>query len=91
MLICHCQSISDRDIHAAIDWMRAADADTIVTPGKVYHALGKRPVCGCCMTLFLTTMRANSNLEVPVQLQGLRRQDREETGVEGRRQGHRIP
>lgn len=57
MIICHCQSISDQDIRAAVDWMRAADADTIITPGKVYHALGKRADCGGCIPLFLDTMR----------------------------------
>ena len=57
MIVCHCQRISDTDIHAAIDWMRASDAHTIITPGKIYHALGKRPDCGGCMPLFLDTMR----------------------------------
>lgn len=57
MIVCHCQSISDHDIRAAVDWMRAADADTIITPGKIYHALGKRADCGGCMPLFLDTMR----------------------------------
>ena len=41
MIICHCQNISDHDIHAAIDWMRAADPETLITPGKIYRALGK--------------------------------------------------
>lgn len=41
MIVCHCQNISDRDINAAIDWMRASDCQTIITPGKVYRALGK--------------------------------------------------
>ncbi len=66
MIVCHCQNITDTDIHAAIDWMRASDADTVITPGKVYHALGKAADCGGCMPLFLSTMRANANLEVPV-------------------------
>ena len=65
MMICHCNGISDRDIHAAIDWMRASDAETLITPGKVYRALGKRPDCGSCLPLFLATMEANGNLEVP--------------------------
>ena len=42
MMICHCNSIRDRDIHAAISWMRAADPANIITPGKVYRALGKK-------------------------------------------------
>ena len=46
MIICHCMSITDRDIRAAVDWMRAADADTLITPGKIYRALGKKADCG---------------------------------------------
>ncbi|MEM8881885.1 MAG: (2Fe-2S)-binding protein [Pseudomonadota bacterium] len=73
MIVCHCQSISDTDIHSAIDWMRAADVQTVITPGKIYRALGKRADCGGCVPLFLDTMRANTNLEVPTELCGLRR------------------
>lgn len=72
MIICSCQTISDRDIHQAIDWMRAADATAIITPGKIYHALGKTPDCGGCMKLFVSSMRSNANLEVPAELRGLR-------------------
>lgn len=72
MIVCHCNGITDRDIHAAVDWMRAADARTIITPGKVYHALGKRADCGGCMPLFLATMRQNGNLEVPIHLRNLK-------------------
>ncbi len=66
-------SISEADIHSAIDWMRAADGEALITPGKIYRALGKSADCGGCMPLFLATMRANDNLEVPMQLRGLRR------------------
>jgi len=72
MIICSCQTISDRDIHQAIDWMRAADETAIITPGKIYHALGKAPDCGGCMKLFVSSMRSNANLEVPAELLGLR-------------------
>ena len=64
MIVCHCQSISDHDIRAAVDWMRAADPETIITPGKIYHALGKRADCGGCMPLFLATMKGNPNFRV---------------------------
>lgn len=57
MIVCHCMAISDRDIRAAVDWMRAADPDTLITPGKIYRALGKRADCGGCLPLFLDTMR----------------------------------
>ena len=66
MIVCHCMNITDRDIHAAIDWMRASDPDTIISPGKIYHALGKMADCGGCMPLFLDTMRRSDNFEVPL-------------------------
>ncbi len=91
MIICSCQRISDKDIHAAIDWMRASDPSTIVTPGKIYHALGKAPDCGGCIKLFVATMRENDNLEVPPILRGLKpRRQRKERKHEGRREGHRV-
>lgn len=65
MIVCHCQSISDHDIRAAVDWMRASDPQTLITPGKIYRALGKRADCGGCMPLFLSTMEAAPNLRVP--------------------------
>ena len=65
MIICHCQSISDQDIRAAVDWMRAADPQTLITPGKIYRALGKRADCGGCMPLFLATMETAPGLGVP--------------------------
>lgn len=72
MIVCHCMNISDHEIHAAIDWMRASDPTTIINPGKIYHALGKSADCGGCMPLFLSTMRSNDNLEVPATLRNLR-------------------
>lgn len=89
MIICHCTQITDHEIRAAIDWMRAADPETIITPGKIYHALGKRADCGGCMPLFLDTMRNCDNVGVPPILRGLNSR-REGTVHEGRRQGHRI-
>lgn len=66
MIVCHCTQISDHDILAAIDWMRKADPETIITPGKIYHALGKGAECGGCMPLFLDTMRRCANLQIPM-------------------------
>lgn len=73
MIICHCTGISDTDINAAIDWMRAADPDTIITPGKVYRALGRKADCGGCLPLFMATMAASPAMGVPAALRGLRR------------------
>lgn len=78
MIICHCNQITDTEIRAAIGWMRAADPDTIITPGKIYRALGKRADCGGCMKLFVTEMRASDGIAVdrsnpvPAVLTGLR-------------------
>jgi len=79
MIVCHCMGITDGDIRAAVGWMRASDADTIVTPGKIYRALGKRADCGGCMKLFVATMRAADGFAVeadprpvPAVLRGLR-------------------
>ncbi len=91
MIVCHCTNISDTDIHAAIDWMRAADPRAIITPGKIYHALGRSADCGGCMPLFLDTMRSSDNLEVPMQLRALRTGVTQENSDEGRPEGHRIP
>lgn len=65
MIVCHCQSITDHDIRAAVDWMRAADPQTLITPGKVYRALGKRADCGGCMPLFLETLRLTPAFRIP--------------------------
>lgn len=91
MIVCHCQSITDHDIHTAIDWMRAADGKTIITPGKVYRALGKTADCGGCMSLFLSTMRCSKNLEVPVHLCNLRTTETQGKNHERRQESYRIP
>lgn len=89
MMICHCQTITDHDIRAAVGWMRAADRDTIVTAGKVYRALGKRADCGGCVSLFVATMRDAPGFAVPdrgpaapglpVELTGMRQRLRQNT------------
>lgn len=91
MIICHCNNITDHDIHTAIDWMRASDDKTIITPGKVYRALGKAADCGGCMPLFLSTMRGNHNLEVPMHLRNLKPAATQEDQNERRKESNRIP
>jgi bacterioferritin-associated ferredoxin len=91
MIICHCQNITDHDINAAVDWMRASDDKTIITPGKIYRALGKAADCGGCMPLFLSTMRSNTNQEVPMHLLNLKPAATQETQHERRQKSNRIP
>ncbi|MDO5704860.1 MAG: (2Fe-2S)-binding protein [Paracoccus sp. (in: a-proteobacteria)] len=89
MIICHCTGITDHQIRDAIDWMRASDADTIITPGKIYRALGYRADCGGCLPLFLDTMRGSDSLGVAPPV--LRAQTMKRSNPhEGRQQGHRI-
>jgi bacterioferritin-associated ferredoxin len=94
MIVCHCTGITDRDIRAAVDWMRAADPDTIITPGKVWRALGKRADCGGCLPLMLDTMRRCPSLGVIPDLRGPGRAlpaTRQGRKHEGRSEGHRLP
>jgi bacterioferritin-associated ferredoxin len=72
MIICSCAHVTDRDIHNAIDWMRASDEHAVITPGRIYRTLGKKPTCGGCVKLFIANMRANPNLRVPAELCNLR-------------------
>ncbi len=65
MIVCHCQTISDHDIRAAVDWVRAADPLTGITPGKLYRTLGKRADCGGCLPLFLDTLRGTTTFRSP--------------------------
>lgn len=68
MIVCHCQRITDHDIHVAINLIRFADPKTLITPGKVRCTLGKPANCGGCMSLFIQQMRRNPNLEIPIQI-----------------------
>jgi bacterioferritin-associated ferredoxin len=95
MIVCHCLNISDHEIRSAISWMRAADPQTIITPGKIYHALGKRADCGGCMPLFLDTMRKSASFKVPMNPRAFRlpaEAHAETTGKrdEGRQEGYRV-
>lgn len=91
MIICSCAVISDHDIKRAVSWMRASDPQSVITPGKVYRALGKRPDCGGCIALFVDSLRRDLHSGVPSELRNLRAEIQEEDSHEGRRQGHRIP
>ena len=73
MIVCSCSRVTDRDIHQAIAWMRASDPYALITPGKIYRALGKTVECGGCIRLFVEQMRGDGGLAVPVELRGMRR------------------
>ena len=66
MIVCHCNQITDHDIRTAVDWMRAADASVVITPGKVWRTLGKRPDCASCVPLLVEKMAACDSLAVDI-------------------------
>ncbi|MGG7567152.1 (2Fe-2S)-binding protein [Rhodovulum sp. DZ06] len=80
MIVCSCTGTTDAQINAAIDWMRQSDPDCVITPGKIYRALGRKADCGDCMKLFVKTMRANPNHPVPAELRNLRRKAKAAAG-----------
>jgi bacterioferritin-associated ferredoxin len=90
MIVCHCMTISDHDIRAAVAWMRAADPATLITPGKVYRALGKRADCGGCLPLFLDALRSADGFAVPHLGRPTSTPAIAREMQEGRPQGHRL-
>lgn len=76
MIVCSCSGVTDRDIRQAIAWMRSADPYALITPGKIYRALGKSAECGGCIRLFVEQMRRDDNMavppDVPAELRSLR-------------------
>jgi len=91
MIVCSCSRITDRDIRHAIEWMRSADPDTLITPGKIYRALGKSAECGGCIRLFIENMRQSDKLRIPDGRSEPRGKKNEGATDEGRRGGHRLP
>jgi hypothetical protein len=48
--------------------MRASDPRSLITPGKIYRALGKSAECGGCIRLFVERMRSDAQTAVPAEL-----------------------
>ncbi len=48
MIVCSCNVIPRRDIEAVIEEVLADDPYAVLTPGLLYHRLGRRgKCCGC--------------------------------------------
>ena len=65
MIVCSCTGLTDRDIRQTIAWMRTADPHVLITPGKIYRAMGKSAECGGCIRLFVEQMRRDENFAIP--------------------------
>jgi bacterioferritin-associated ferredoxin len=48
MIVCSCNVISRRDIEEAIEAILTEDPYAVLTPGLIYHRLGRRGKCGGC-------------------------------------------
>lgn len=51
MIVCHCNVISRREIEEVVDRLLADDPYCVITPGRIYHRLGKRGRCCNCFPL----------------------------------------
>jgi hypothetical protein len=51
VIVCHCNKIACTDIERACCQLEADGKWRMLTPGAVYHCLGKRVRCGGCMPL----------------------------------------
>ena len=48
MIVCSCNVISRRDLEAVIEEILSDDPYAVLTPGLLYHRLGRRgKCCGC--------------------------------------------
>lgn len=57
MIVCHCNTLSDRDIRAAVDELLAEMPVEMINPIAVYEALGKTSRCGGCLPLAARLIR----------------------------------
>jgi bacterioferritin-associated ferredoxin len=48
MIVCSCNIITRRDIEAVIEEILTQDPYAVLTPGLLYHRLGRRGKCGGC-------------------------------------------
>lgn len=90
MIVCHCQNITDHEINAAVGWIRAADPNSLITPGKIRRLLGKPAVCGSCMNLFIATMCDNKNLEIKVPNQDFQQTNKDQKSCKAKKRSSNI-
>ncbi|WP_445464425.1 (2Fe-2S)-binding protein [Faunimonas sp. B44] len=48
MIVCSCNIITRRAIEATIEEILGEDLYAVLTPGRIYHRMGKRGKCGGC-------------------------------------------
>jgi bacterioferritin-associated ferredoxin len=48
MIVCSCNLVTRRDLECVIEEILAEDPYAVLTPGLLYHRLGRRGKCGGC-------------------------------------------
>lgn len=64
-VICACSGITRTQIVRTVAWMQADDPGAVITPARIYRALGKRPNCGSCFTDFLAVLPTRAATWLP--------------------------
>lgn len=69
MILCSCTRISSRELRAAVRAAAVEERWTVITPGRAFHAMGRRMQCGFCAALVSRI--------IADELDGLRPQDQD--------------
>lgn len=51
MIVCSCNRFTDHDIRDAAETLAEKKGERGITANAIYHAVGKRPQCGCCRVM----------------------------------------
>jgi bacterioferritin-associated ferredoxin len=62
MIVCSCNIVTRRDIEGVIERILAEDPYAVLTPGLIYHRLGKRGKCGGCFPHLVRIMSEHGEL-----------------------------
>jgi bacterioferritin-associated ferredoxin len=60
MIVCSCNLVTQSDIEEVIESLLVDDPYAMLTPGLIYHRLGKRGKCGGCFPHLIRVMTAHA-------------------------------
>lgn len=58
MILCSCNVISCAEVSAALDGILAEEPEAMVTPGRIFHRMGRRMDCARCAGLMACRIAA---------------------------------
>jgi bacterioferritin-associated ferredoxin len=53
LIVCSCNVLTDKELRRAARELQSGPERSVVTPGAVFRALGKRPRCGGCFSTII--------------------------------------